>query len=214
MTASTASIRKGAAIGIAGAAMTSLAGIAVQAIVQPATDVSDRLWRYPWSATAFIPVSLLYAALHVLVIVGLLALMSSGATGAGRTGRRGVTTAVVGTALLLVGELASLPIRHATVHDTSAGVVGAVFGLGCLVSAVGFLIAGFAIVRAGSWEGWHRWTAVIAGIWTAVLVGLAPTKALPGGVAVYGVCVLLLFVATRAETAVVTGRRQSALQAA
>lgn len=214
MTATTASIRRGAAIGITGAAMTSLAGVVVQAIVQPATDVSDRLWSYPWSATAFIPVSLLYAALHVLVIVGLLALMSSGATGSGRTGRRGVGTAVVGTALLFFGELASLPIRHARVHDTSAGVVGALFGLGCLVSAIGFLLAGVAIVRAGRWEGWRRWTVVIAGVWTAVLVALGATKALPGGVAVYGMCLVMLFVAMRAETGAVTGRRQGALQAA
>lgn len=201
-------------MGIAGAAMTALSGAIVQAIVQPATNVSDRLWSYPWSASAFVPVSLLYAALHVLVIVGLLGLASSDAAGSNTAGRRGLAIAVGGTALLLAGELASLPIRHARVDDMSAQVVGALFGLGCLISAVGFLVAGRAIARAGLWLGWHRWTVLIVGIWTAVLVGLGTTKLLAAGVSIYGIGLVTAFLAMRATTAPAAVRRGKAMQPA
>jgi hypothetical protein len=64
------SLRAAAASCIVGAAATALGGIAVQAIVQPATSVSHDRWSYPWSSAALIPISLLWAVLHVLVFYG------------------------------------------------------------------------------------------------------------------------------------------------
>src|SRR6188472_336436 len=105
--------------GLAGAAGTALCAIVVQAAVIPATTVPDDRWSYPWSSAALVPVSLLYTTLHVLVFLGLLGFARSGVTGTGRSARLGPALALVGTAVLGIAELASIPIRHANTTDTS-----------------------------------------------------------------------------------------------
>jgi len=180
---------------IVGAAATTLGGIVVQGIVQPATNVSDRRWSYPWSSGALVPVSILWASLHVLVFAGVLGFARSGLAGHGRSARLGTTLALVGTALLFVGEIASIPIRDQRTDDTGAVIVGGIFALAILLTAVGFLAAGVATVRARLWQGWRRFTPLIAGVVTSALLGLNVTKALPTGVALYGLCLFALGVA-------------------
>ena len=191
----TKSLRTACISGIVGAAATTLGGIVVQGIVQPATTVSDHRWSYPWSSGALVPVSILWASLHVLVFVGLLGFARSGVTGHSRSARLGTALALVGTALLLVGELASIPIRDQRTDDTGAVIVGGIFAVAILLTAVGFLAAGIATARARLWHGWRRFTPLTAGIATTALLGLNVTKALPSGVAVYGLCLLALGVA-------------------
>lgn len=194
-TSSIESIRRFAAVGIAGAALSAISGAVVQGAVQPSTTVPDTMWRYPWSSGAFVLVSVVYAAMHVLVIVGLIGLRRSGMAGPTRAASAGLLVAITGTALLLVGELASIPIRHDRTDDTAAAVVGAVFGIAVVLSAVGFLITGRATIQAGLWTDWRRFTPLATGLWTTALVGISLTKALPTGVGIYGLCLLALFVA-------------------
>jgi hypothetical protein len=138
-------------------------------------------------------VSLVYTALHVLVILGLIGFARSGVTGAGRGARLGPALAIAGTALLAAGELASIPIRHAYTTDTSAWLVGLVYGLGCLLMAIGFLTAGAATLRARVWQGWSRFAPLAVGVVSCALVGLGATKLLPAGVALYALALLVLF---------------------
>lgn len=194
-TSSIESIRRFAAVGIAGAALSAISGAVVQGAVQPSTTVSDTMWRYPWSSGAFVLVSVVYAAMHVLVIVGLIGLRRSGMAGPTRAASAGLLVAITGTALLFVGELASIPIRHDRTDDTAAAIVGAVFGIAVVLSAVGFLITGRATIQAGLWNDWRRFTPLATGLWTTALVGISLTKALPTGVGIYGLCLLALFVA-------------------
>ena len=194
-TSSIESIRRFAAVGIAGAALSAISGAVVQGAVQPSTTVPDTMWRYPWSSGAFVLVSVVYAAMHVLVIVGLIGLRRSGMAGPTRAASAGLLVAITGTALLFVGELASIPIRHDRTDDTAAAVVGAVFGIAVVLSAVGFLITGRATIQAGLWNDWRRFTPLATGLWTTALVGISLTKALPTGVGIYGLCLLALFVA-------------------
>ena len=175
-------VRRGAFL-IGGALATIVSGIFVQAVVQPASTVPDDRWTYPWSSNAQIPVSIVYAAFHLLVIIGLFEVRRAAVTGPHRSGRIGMDLAIVGTALLLVGELASIPIRHANLDDTSAVIVGILFAFGVGVSAIGFLMAGIATVRSGRWHDWRRWTLLATGVWLVALVALSMTKALPTGVA-------------------------------
>jgi PAS domain S-box-containing protein len=111
-----------------------------------------------------------------------------------RLASSGVALAFAGTAVLLVGELASIPIRNAEIDDTSAGLVGAIFGLASIVSTVGFLVLGRATLRAGVWHDWRRLTPLATGIWLTVLtlLSLAVPKVLHGGVGLYGVCLLAM----------------------
>ena len=194
-TRDTKSLRTASISCAVGAAATTLGGIVVQGIVQPATTVSDHRWSYPWSSGALVPVSILWASLHVLVFVGVLGFARSGVAGHSRSARLGAALALVGTALLFVGETASILIRDQRTDDTGAVIVGAIFALAILLTAVGFLAAGVATVRAQHWQRWRRFTPLTAGVVTFALLGLNVTKALPTGVAMYGLCLLALGVA-------------------
>jgi hypothetical protein len=188
-----------AAFIVAGAG-TAIAGAVLAFGIQPATDISDDFWRYPWSSSgAFVAFSVFSAVLHALVIVGLVAFARSGAAGSSRGAAVGVALAVAGTALLLVGELASIPIRNAQVDDTSAVIVGAIFGLASIASTCGFLLVGWATLRAGVWHGWRRFTPLVTGIWLVILtpVALASPTLLHGGVGIYGLCLLAMAIALR-----------------
>jgi hypothetical protein len=197
-------IRRAAVAFIVAAAATAVAGAVLFLGIQPSTEISDDMWRYPWeSSGAFVTFSIVSALVHGLVILGLVAFGRSGAAGRSRSAARGVALAVTGTALLLVGELASISIRHAQTSDTSAIIVGAVFGLGSIASTIGFLVTGRATLRAGAWHGWRRFTPLATGIWlTAITVlGLAVPTLLHGMVGVYGLCLLAMAVALYTEPA-------------
>ncbi len=188
-------VRRGARAFIVGAAATAIAGALVQFVVQPSTNVSDDKWSYPWTAGALVAVSLLYIVFHLLVVVGLIAFDRSGVAGTSRAARSGMTLAITGTLLLAAGELASIPIRDSLVDGTSAVVVGAIFALGTVLSAIGYLLTAKATLSAGIWQDRRRYTPLVAGMWTTALVGIAATSALPAGVAVYGACLLAMAIA-------------------
>lgn len=191
----TESLRAAGISCIVGAAATTVGGIVVQGIVQPAATVSDHRWSYPWSSSALVPISILWASLHALVFVGLLGFARSAVAGPGRSARLGTTLILAGTALLFVGELASIAVRDQRTDDTGAVIVGAIFAVAILLTAVGFVAAGIATVRARLWQGWRRFTPLTAGIVSCALLGVNVTKALPTGVAIYGLCLLALGVA-------------------
>ena len=195
------SFRRPAIAGIVGAAATAISGLLVQAVIQPATTVSDKRWSYPWSSSSLVPISILWASLHVLVFFGVLGFARSGLAGESRGARFGLPLALAGTALLFVGELASIAVRDHQVDDTGAELVGAIFAIAIVLSAVGFLSSGVAAIRARLWRGWRRFTPLGAGIWTTALLGLNMTKALPTAVALYGLCLLALSVALYTQPA-------------
>ena len=199
--ADTKSLRTAGISCIVGAAATTLGGIVVQGVVQPGTAVSDHRWSYPWSSGALVPISILWASLHVLVFVGVLGFARSRVAGGSRSARIGTALALVGTALLFVGEIASILIRDQRTDDTGAVIVGGIFALAVLLTAAGFLAAGIATVQARLWQGWCRFTPLTAGIVSCALLGVNATKALPTGVALYGLCLLALGVALYTEPA-------------
>jgi hypothetical protein len=193
--ASTDSLRRAAIAGIVGATGTVIGGLVVQIVVQPATTVSDEMWSYPFSSAALVPVSILRASLQVLVFIVVLGAARSGLAGTSRSAHIGLFLALAGTALLFVGELASIPIRDQRGDDTGAAIVGAIFGIGGLLSATGFIAAGLATARAGLWQSWRRFTPLATGISIGGVLALQPVGALDAGVAVYGFCLLALAVA-------------------
>jgi hypothetical protein len=212
-TPETTTLRRAGLLGAVGGALSAISGVVVQGIVQPASEVSDEMWSYPWSSDAFVPVSLVYAVFHVLVFIGILGFARSGVAGPGRSARVGAVIALTGTAVLFVAELLSIPIADQRIDDTGAGLVGACFGLGSLLSAIGFIVAGIATVRAARWDGWRRFVPLATGIWLAALVFLAATPALPIGVTVYGLFLTALGAALWTQpTPAATRPRSQAIQ--
>lgn len=186
--------------GLTGAVLTALSGIAVEAVVKPASEVSDEMWSYPWTTDSFVPVSLANAVLHLLVLLGSIAVVRAMTE---RAGRIGATIAAAGALVLLLAEFASLPIADQRLDETGAQLVGAFFGLGVALTGIGLVVAGIAVLRSPAWSGWQRYAALVAGTWSLVMIGVSVTSALPIGVAIYGVTMAVLFAAvlTRAEPA-------------
>ncbi len=62
------SIRQRAALFMVAGAATASAGAVLFFGIQPVTDLSDEMWRYPWeSSGAFLAFSIFSALLHALV---------------------------------------------------------------------------------------------------------------------------------------------------
>ena len=203
-------IRKLAAAGLAGGALTALSGVLVAAVVQPASDVSDELWSYPWSSDALVPVSILYAAFHLLVFLGMLAVARSVSS---RGARFGTALALAGTFVFFLAELATIPFADQRLDDTGPQIVGGVFGLGVTLTAVGLIVAGVAVLRSGEWAGWRRYVPLGAGLWSLVMIGISFTSALAAGVAIYGVSLCVLYLAVYTQPTEAPAERIARLRA-
>jgi hypothetical protein len=140
---------------VAGGLAQAGGGIAEQA-VQAASDVSDDLFRHPWPADAFVTVAILKAIALVPVVIGLAGLRVTGVAGDGRAARAGLAGAIAGAAVILAAELASIGVRDQVLDDTSAVLVGALFGLGTVLIGAGLTFAGRAAVRAHRWDAGGR----------------------------------------------------------
>jgi hypothetical protein len=183
-------IRKLAATGLVGGALTTVSGLVVAAVIQPASDVSDEMWSYPWSSDALVPVSVLFAAFHLLVFLGMLAFARSVSH---RAARVGAALALVGTFVFFLAEFASIPFADQRLDETGPQIVGATFGLGVTLTAAGLIVAGISVLRSGGWDGWHRYAPLGAGLWSLVMIGVSFTGALAAGVTIYGISLCILY---------------------
>jgi hypothetical protein len=147
------------------------------------TTVPSDAWRFPWSPSAFIATTLLWAATQAALIPAVLALRRSGAAGTGSGARWGLGLVVAGIVIGVVAHLSSLPFVDSKFDD--AVLVAALFGAGALLSTVGFLIAGIGTVRAARWTGLFRWTPLGIGVVGVALMFLQFTPLLPAAVGVY-----------------------------
>ncbi|MCU1589522.1 MAG: hypothetical protein JWP11_778 [Frankiales bacterium] len=188
---------RGATRLLAGGGATAVVAVLVQALVVSSTNVSDKAWSYPWSPDAIVPVSVAYAGIHLLVLGGVLDLLRSGVTGRGRLPMTGGWLLLAGTALLTVGELASIPIRHNRLESSAAHAVGAVFGVAILLTLIGLFVLG--VTTVGRWDGWGRWSPLAAAVCTTPLLVLNSTHYLATGVALYGASLAVIGLALRTD---------------
>ena len=106
---------------------------------------------------------------QALLLIGVVGLAWSGATGAGRLGRVGLWLALLGRTSFLLGELRSF----AQGKDDDLLVP-----LGALVTGLGMLLVGVAVVRAQRWVGWHRMIPLLTGLYP--FVAMFPIIAITG----------------------------------
>jgi len=197
----------------AGALLGVAIGATTQA-VQASTDVPKDQWSYPWWSGASMSFWLVAALAHALIAVGVLGLRRSGVAGTTRAARLGLTSALAGAVLVVVGHLVSIPIRAQTTHDTWPQIVGGAFGIGTVLVASGLLVSGWTTLRERHWEDWRRFTPIAAGGCAVALIPLQLTPVLPSAVAVYGLAFVAIGVALGgAPTSPVARPRSRAQQA-
>jgi len=132
---------------------------------------------------------------HLLLLVGIIGLWTSGAMGRGRMARAGTWITVICWAILAVAEL---------VDVVSTEVANVPFSVATLGLPAGLILAGIATLRTCLWKGWHRFTPLIAGLFVVVVVFASfalPGRDLEYAIAAWGVCFVLLGAAMRAEAA-------------
>jgi hypothetical protein len=104
---------------------------------------------------------------NTLTLVGVLGLARSGAAGDGWLARVGLGIALAASALFL-------PFEVLVAINLELG--GMLLGLTALVQGLGLLLAGIAVLRVGRWDGWQRFTPLLCGLYTFVI--LIPALAL------------------------------------
>jgi hypothetical protein len=187
-----------------GAAALLYAGIQLDggitaAVYRSISTVPDDRLNFPFSGSLATATSLTWGLTQALFVVTLLGFARSGAVGASRPGRIGAWITVVGGIVFVAAHALSVIFRDARVDDP--GGVGAVtlFAIATVLTAVGFIIAGVAVVRARRWTSWRRFTVLGVGVWMICMLPMQFTSLLPLSVAVYAVTIVAFAIALLAE---------------
>jgi hypothetical protein len=190
MTTTTLGYRRAGGSAIAVAAWAMIAGGVLMLVLGiPLASLQARepvLW----------PIAALNAFSHLLLIIGVIGLAQSGAVGRGRIAGAGPALTLVGLAVLILAE--------AIWAMADAGAAGLYYGIATLAMALGLVLAGVVVLRAGRWGGWRRYTVLATGLFIPLV--LMPAFALPGyganyAIGLWGVCWLLIGLSLRPEAA-------------
>jgi hypothetical protein len=150
----------GALIGVISALVT--------AFIPPA--VSFDRFSYPYTPTGFLLAQFIFMSNHVLLLVGILGLARSGATGSRLLGRVGLWISLVGMATLTLCEVWAMTFATSPYPGPGTDVLDTSFGVASILIGVGLVMAGVAVARAGEWTGWQRFVPLICGVAVFVIV--------------------------------------------
>lgn len=176
-------------------------GALVTAAHRSSSPVSEEQLSFPWADATAITTSLIWATTQVLLVIGLTGFVRSGAAPT-RVGLVGGRLAVAGAALYVVAHALSLVGYDAALGDPLAVVVLACFGVGTVLTAIGLVIAGTVVLRAGVWSGWRRYPPLTLGVWMVAMMPLQFTPALPVAVGIYALAAMALGLAMITEALV------------
>lgn len=188
----------GAAIATVGAIITGSIPTTV-----PTTSAS-----YPFSPTVYSVTQILWATCQFLMFLGVLGLARSGAIGTSRLGTAGKWLALVGMAAMVPFIAAFAFIATEQVDSPRAAALSSAVGLASNVAGVGLILVGIAVLRAGRWHGWQRFTPLLCGLY--VFVALTPILAAFSGLFFWGIagwsaCFILLGLALVGQRATLAG---------
>lgn len=144
--------RLGAWLLTAGAVLSVPVGVA--ASIAPSIGDST-------NASAFLVSGLVLTIAHALVLAGVALLIRAGLAGRGPLAGVAVAVALLALAGQVVAE-AALRVDFATGSN--------LFGVDTPVLALGMILLGIAIIRAGAWTGWRRFVALAWGIYIPVVL--------------------------------------------
>lgn len=151
---------------LGGATTTSgLLGVVVGVVTlaYPAA-VSPDLWSYPFPTGVAWVSSIVLALTHALTAVGFVGVVLASPHRDSRPATIGLWAAIVGFVGLAACELASGAVGGQSATSSTAQNVGTAFGIASLLTALGSVVAGIAIVRAHLWTGLGRWIVLVSGV--------------------------------------------------
>jgi hypothetical protein len=96
-----------------------------------------------------------WLVVHLLILLGLVGLVRSDAVGDLGWGAQGFLVAIGGRMIFLVAEVASIAVGHDDLF---------VFPPAVVLTAVGMIVGGLAVVRAGRWKGALRFAPLAMGV--------------------------------------------------
>jgi hypothetical protein len=147
-------------------------------------QVSESLFRYPMTTAWFVVAQLSFAAQHLMLLAGVVALLRIEAVRSSRTARLAVSAAAVGVALLTVLEVAAIWAYDATEHSTRGNLVNDLYTVPILLIGVGLVVAGLVAVRRRStWIGatWLPWLVLALGVYVFVPLSWAISASFEAG---------------------------------
>ncbi|HUV48538.1 MAG TPA: hypothetical protein VMX11_06130 [Actinomycetes bacterium] len=139
--------------------------------------VDQERFSYPLGTSSFVGVQIWFVVQHLGLIVGLLALAATGASGSGQAARAGQATALAGMGLLTVTELVAVLAAQDSVATPLVVMLGASYGISTVLVGVGLVLVGWAVLRQESWLGWRRLVPLALGCY--VFVPMIPALAGP-----------------------------------
>lgn len=148
------------------AALLGAASGVFMAVVPP--SVGPERFSYPFDASGHTWIQAWFAVQHIGLILGLVALLASGAIGASRYGRAGLYIALAGLALLTAAELWAIQFTLADLDSPQLAPLNATYGVASMLAGAGLVVAGIAAVRSRHWQGWERYLPLALGLYVFV----------------------------------------------
>ena len=130
-------------------------------VVPPA--VGPERFSYPFDAGGHQLIQAWFAVQHVGLILGLVALLASGAIGASRYARTGMYVGLGGLALLTAAELWAIQFALADLDSPRLAPLNATYGVASMLAGAGLVVAGIGAVRSRRWQGWRRYLPLALG---------------------------------------------------
>lgn len=153
----------------------------------------------PPGSGAFYLSEAVWLVVQLLLLVGFFGLLWSDALGRSVFGWLAFGVGVLGHVLFVAAEL----------HGLLSGATSDLLAVAALVSALGLLLVGIAVIMARRWEGWARFVPLLAGLYFFVgmlpfiIVADAPNLFAVGG---WGLLRLVLGLAMRTQAGTVNAQ--------
>jgi hypothetical protein len=165
------------------------------AVYRGISTVPDDRLNFPFSGSLATATSLTWGLTQAMFVITLLAFARSGAVGASRSGRIGARLALMGGIVIVAAHAVSVAFRDTRLDDPAGRAAITLFVIATLLSAAGFVVAGVAVIRAGRWTSWRRYSVLAVGVWMLCMVPLQFTSLLGPTIAVYAATIAAFSVA-------------------
>ncbi|MFI5898363.1 hypothetical protein ACIA5D_50650 [Actinoplanes sp. NPDC051513] len=157
-----------------GAAAIGAAGGPTMIMVAPQVG-PDRL-SCPFDTPMHLTAQIVFVINHVLLLIGVVA-VGRAVLNASRAGKAGIGIAAAALIGLTLCEIGAMTLARAQVNDARVDRLNIGYGGSSLAIGFGLVVAGIAVIRAGRWQRWARYTVPVCGL--ALFAAVVPAKSGP-----------------------------------